>query len=130
MGRPDDEAIYHAVRIRDTYALPDPVTRQDLLRVCEAEGVYRVDRSPAVDEMDALGVYVPWPVPIIVLRADADRWVLAHELYHHLTRQNASVGVTYSYTRRPRCAEEWGARMFSWLLNAPPRRKEGLKGWR
>jgi Zn-dependent peptidase ImmA (M78 family) len=115
------------VTVRKAHALcqqyglvPGQVTTPELLFVAEEEGIL-VYRSP---RMHGMGVYVPEPMPVIILRLDAPARVLAHELAHALLPPEGEAGP-----RRVRgySTEESYAEAFAEVLCGPsePRRRLG-----
>jgi len=107
-----DRAAYAAQEMRRLYPLSSRATTAELTAVCEARGV-QVVRSR---ELVAPGVYVPRPLPTIILRWDAGARVLAHELFHHLVDDQSDGCCVYCYPGETLNELEAAAERFASLL--------------
>jgi hypothetical protein len=65
-------------------------TVEELERVCRQRGL-AVYRTP----LQGTGYYLQWPEPAALVRPGAPPEAIAHELMHHVLRENASYGITY-----------------------------------
>lgn len=104
-------AEYLLSRVRAEHPLSTPATTEELLRVCRQRGV-RVIYSAELREP---GLYVPEEL-LIVLRWPVSPGALAHELFHHLIRDNYRHEVRYHFPEFHDGDSEEEADLFAWLV--------------
>lgn len=114
---PDDPALFFAERIRAERHVSRPATWRQILAACEQRGVRVVVSNALV----GAGYYIQHPLfdALIVVRHDVPPRVLAHELYHHLVRENEGYGILYTYPHWIEGDEEEAAERFAELLCGP-----------
>lgn len=116
-----DAAGFFAERLRHNYGLSTPATTAELEWVCRCEGV--VIQVVPKGALNGDGHCIYHPKPVIILERGYTRFVLAHELYHHLVadRNAADAWPGYAGTREMRKAlEERDAVRFAEILCTAP----------
>lgn len=115
MTDPEDPAIYLAGRVRNELGLEDGRRPSfvALYNLARRRGV-QVAWAP---DLDVRGLYIymerPQAVCVIVLRRWFDARALAHELYHHLVRDNSANGIVYTFPHWIDCPVEQAAERFA-----------------
>lgn len=122
MRQPEDPARLLSRRIRAEHVLSRRATWQQLLHVCEQRGAVVVISHRLI----GAGYYLPWPIPLIIVRWNAGPHVLAHELYHHLIADNEGCGIVYCYPDFTEDDEEAAANRFARYLCGPERNTTSL----
>lgn len=87
----EDPAEFLARRIRQEHNISENATHKQLEGVCRQRGVKVRRRS-----ITRRGYYCDDPYALIVLDRTSLPHITAHELYHHIIKDNESHGITYS----------------------------------
>lgn len=108
---------YAAQRLWWEHHLSRPVVMDELLAICAERGC-----PVKWGRLRGKGYYLRFPEPVIFLDHQATTFVLAHELYHHLSADAAEwsdedeLVAIYVYTAHGRSQQERDANRFAELL--------------